>query len=262
VELLLLKLTLTPLLIGGASLAARRWGPSVGGWITALPLTSGPVTLYLALDRGSTFATSAARGSLAALLGDAAFGLTYGWLARRHGWQVSLLGGFGAFGIVTVLLSPAISAPLFVLFIVVDVGMIVLLRMAPPAIEALDPGPMPAWDIPARIVVGTTAVLTITAIADALGPQLSGVIAALPLYVSVLAVFAHQLEGPEHALGVVRGLQIGLFGTTVFFLIVITTLEPMGPVVAFTGGLAAVAIVQSISLRVLRRSIPVEIEVP
>ena len=41
---LALKLILTPLLIGGASLAARRWGPAIGGWLVSLPLTSGPVT--------------------------------------------------------------------------------------------------------------------------------------------------------------------------------------------------------------------------
>ena len=35
---LVLKLVLTPLLVGGASIAARRWGPSIGGWIVALPL--------------------------------------------------------------------------------------------------------------------------------------------------------------------------------------------------------------------------------
>jgi hypothetical protein len=56
VALLLLKLCLTPILIGGVSLAARRWDPSVGGWLVAMPLTSGPVALYIALDHGNAFA--------------------------------------------------------------------------------------------------------------------------------------------------------------------------------------------------------------
>ena len=37
--LLLLKLVLTPVVVGGASLAVRRWGPAIGGWIVSLPLT-------------------------------------------------------------------------------------------------------------------------------------------------------------------------------------------------------------------------------
>ncbi len=32
-QLLALKLVLTPFLIGGPSLAARRWGPAVAGWL-------------------------------------------------------------------------------------------------------------------------------------------------------------------------------------------------------------------------------------
>jgi hypothetical protein len=31
------KLVVTPLLIGGASLAGRRWGDQLGGWLVALP---------------------------------------------------------------------------------------------------------------------------------------------------------------------------------------------------------------------------------
>src|SRR5579872_1514179 len=40
---LVLKLTVTPVLILTASLASRRWGESIGGWFVGLPLTSGPV---------------------------------------------------------------------------------------------------------------------------------------------------------------------------------------------------------------------------
>ncbi|MFI5262847.1 MAG: hypothetical protein ACHQZR_09870, partial [Candidatus Limnocylindrales bacterium] len=60
--ILVLKLGLTPILIAGASLAARRWGPSMGGWIVALPLTSGPVLVFLAVDHGLPFAASASVG--------------------------------------------------------------------------------------------------------------------------------------------------------------------------------------------------------
>jgi hypothetical protein len=48
-DLVWIKLILTPLAITAIALAGRRWGPAVGGWIAGLPLTSGPVSLYLAL---------------------------------------------------------------------------------------------------------------------------------------------------------------------------------------------------------------------
>lgn len=49
-ESLALKLVLAPALIGAASLAGRRWGPAVSGWLVGLPLTSGPIAFFLRLD--------------------------------------------------------------------------------------------------------------------------------------------------------------------------------------------------------------------
>jgi len=69
-NLLALKLILTPLFVGGATLVARRFGPRVGGWLVGLPLTSGPVAFYLALEQGTGFA---ARAPQATLLGQVSF---------------------------------------------------------------------------------------------------------------------------------------------------------------------------------------------
>jgi hypothetical protein len=67
-SLLAVKLVPTPLVVLAASLAARRWGDVVGGWLVGLPLTSGPVALFLARERGPAFAADAAAGSLAGVL--------------------------------------------------------------------------------------------------------------------------------------------------------------------------------------------------
>ena len=48
-EILVLKLVVTPLLIAAATLVARRWGPGVGGWLAGFPLTSAPVSVFFAL---------------------------------------------------------------------------------------------------------------------------------------------------------------------------------------------------------------------
>ncbi len=260
--LLLIKLTLTPILIGGASLAARRWGPSIGGWIVALPLTSGPVALYLALDRGTAFAAGTAEGSIGGLLGDATFALAYGWLARRAGWRVATACGFGAFAAAAIAVAPFVAGPPVLLFGLVAVAMLGCLRLAPPVAETKPAGRMPGWDIPARMAIGTALVLTITEAAAVLGPALSGILAAFPVYVTVLAVFAHRLEGPEQAMGVARGLQLGLFGTICFFLVITTTIERLGVAPAFALGVAATFAVQMVSLRVIRRSIETSVSVP
>jgi hypothetical protein len=262
VALLLLKLSLTPILIGGASLATRRWGPSIGGWLVALPLTSGPVTLYLALDQGNAFAAGAAKGSIAGLLGDATFALAYGLVARRAGWPVSVACGFAAFGVTALGMQPVLPAPALVVFVIVAAAMVLCLALAVPAPAGSDAAPAPAWDIPARMVVGTGIVLAITAAAETLGPSLSGLLAAFPVYVTVLAVFAHHLEGPGSAIHVVRGLQMGLFGTIVFFLVINASIERLGIAAAFGAGLLAVILVQTASLRLLRRPVDPAVGAP
>jgi len=69
---IVLKLVVTPLLIAVATLVARRWGHGVGGWLSGFPLTSAPVSVFLALEQGPAFAAGAAAGTL---LGLAAMGI-------------------------------------------------------------------------------------------------------------------------------------------------------------------------------------------
>src|SRR4051812_50147219 len=93
-ETLLLKLIVTLLLIGAASFAGRRWGETVSGWFIGLPLTSGPVCWFLALEQGTGFAAAAARGCLAGAAAEAGVCLAYGVGARKGG-RVGGIGGGG-----------------------------------------------------------------------------------------------------------------------------------------------------------------------
>ncbi|HJT57053.1 MAG TPA: hypothetical protein VJ761_11200, partial [Ktedonobacteraceae bacterium] len=115
--MLLFKLFLTPVLIGLVSLAGRRWGPAVSGWLVGLPLNSGPVALFLALEQGKTFAAAAAVGTLLGQISVACFCLTYSWLSFRFNWIWSLLISWCVFILLTALLEP-VSVPLIVTFVV------------------------------------------------------------------------------------------------------------------------------------------------
>ncbi|QHS10034.1 hypothetical protein [Sinimarinibacterium sp. NLF-5-8] len=46
------KLFASPLLIGLASLAGRRWGPTAAGLLGGLPLVGGPVIIAIWLEQG------------------------------------------------------------------------------------------------------------------------------------------------------------------------------------------------------------------
>src|SRR5439155_21324459 len=83
---LALKLVLTPALIAIATLAGRRFGPSIGGWLVGLPFTSGPVSLFLALEQGTSFAAAAASGSIAGAAASALFAGVSAAVPPRAGW--------------------------------------------------------------------------------------------------------------------------------------------------------------------------------
>ena len=86
--LLLIKLLFTPLLMVTVSWSARRWGPGIGGLLAGLPLTSGPISIYLWAEQGPGFAAAAAGNSLLSLTPVALFSVVYsrlGFLAISIG---------------------------------------------------------------------------------------------------------------------------------------------------------------------------------
>ena len=81
--LLLFKLFATPTIIVVAGWASARWGASAGGWMAGLPLTTGPISVFLVIEYGPVFALEAALGTRVAILAIAAFVIGYVTAARR-----------------------------------------------------------------------------------------------------------------------------------------------------------------------------------
>ncbi len=132
-----LKLVLTPALIAAASLAGRRWGPAISGWLVGLPFTSGPIAFFLALAHGNSFATAAAVGTLAGTLSQTAFCLAYAWVAmcldtrrNRRPPLLALAAGTLAFVAATILLA-RFPLPLAPLVPAVVVALLLALRLMP-----------------------------------------------------------------------------------------------------------------------------------
>jgi len=257
VDTLVLKIVLTPALIGMASLAGRRFGPAVGGWLVGFPLTSAPVALFLTLSHGPAFAAAAAAGTMAGTVSQAAFCVVYSWLARRHRWPLPLAVSSLAFAVSTAALGLVTLSPL-PLFATVVTALAVALYLMPggrgvPRAQQAGAVAPPGWDLPARMVVASFFVVLLTGIAPALGPQLTGLLAPFPLYGAVLAVFAHALEGPGPATAVLRGMLTGLFGFAGFFLVLATCLEDWGLIAAFAAAIALTLAVQAIAFWTLER---------
>jgi len=104
-NILALKLILAPIIIGSASLAGRRWGPAVSGWIVGMPLTSGPIIFFVALSHEIAFAANAALGVLSGGLSLVAYALTYSWLAVKFRWRIAITGSLLVFSLGTAMLQ-------------------------------------------------------------------------------------------------------------------------------------------------------------
>ncbi len=244
-DTLVLKLVLTPVLIAAASLAGRRWGQGVGGWLVGLPLTSGPVAFFLALDQGVGFAAAVAAGSLAGAIAEAVFCLAYGWSAAR-GWVVALAAASIAFALVGLGLQ-RLDWPPLALAVAVFATLGLALWCLPKRASVTAIPPPPRWDLPARMVITTMLVVGLTALAPTLGPRLSGLLATFPVYAAILTVFAHR-AGPAPAVQVLRGLLLGLFSFGAFFLVLGGSIERLGIAAGFGAATAAALVVQMGSL--------------
>jgi hypothetical protein len=248
---LALKLVLTPALIGGATLAGRRWGQSVGGWLVGLPLTTGPVAFFIALDHGAAFAAAAVVGSLVGAIAETAFTVAYGWSATRRGWPAALVSGSAAYAVTAALLQPLDLGPA-ALFALVVAALALSLRLMPAAIARETPAVPPPWDLPARMVLATAVVLALTALAPRLGARWSGLLATYPLFAAILTAFGHHVQGADAALGVLRGLLFGLFSFGAFCLVLAVGLVPLGIAGAFAAAVVVALLVQGIALWRLR----------
>ena len=107
--LIAVKLLLAPNFVVGASLAARRFGPRIGGLVAGLPLVAGPILLVYALAHGRAFAAGAAAGTLLGLVSLTAFVVVYARLAGRLFWGASMLAGWLAFVLATVVVQRAVG---------------------------------------------------------------------------------------------------------------------------------------------------------
>jgi hypothetical protein len=258
---LALKLVVTPTLIALATLAGRRFGPSISGWLVGLPFTSGPVSLFVAIEQGTGFAAAAASGSIAGAAAAAVFAVVYAAMARRTGWLATLVVASLVFivsiaALRALALGGELPLPLLALYVATIAATLVAVALipGPGALPSADPAPV--WDLPARMIVATGLVLVITAFAPLIGPQLTGLITTYPVYASVLAAFAHAQRGPEAATHVVRGLCFGLLAFATFFFVIGAAIDRLGIPIAFAGAIVTALVVQASTLRRLRKEAP------
>jgi hypothetical protein len=233
----LLQIAVTPVLVAAVSLAARFWGPGIGGILMGLPWFTGPTLYLLILNRGIEFGVGAAIGVLVGVTCVAAFILAYGSAARFAGWRWCLAAAVAAFfAAAWATGDPALLAragPDTLAQLAAAAGgaaasLVVALTLLPrPRLSAL-PRALPWWDIPVRMAATAALVAALMLGADALGPRLAGVLSTFPVIVTVVGSFTHHRWGRDAVWRTLRGITASLSGFILFFLVVGAALPTFG----------------------------------
>jgi len=237
-SLLPFKLIVTPILIVATSLVARRWGPKLGGLLAGLPLTSAPVSVFLAIEQGLPFAAQAALGTLVGVASVGTFCLAYSMTARHRGWRLCTIAGIACFLLVTATFR-MFSVGLVSGATLTASTLTAVLLALPRAVVAPPVQKPSVWDLPSRALVATSLVLLLTGAAPFIGAQLVGLLSPFPVFANVLAAFTHAHDGANASTLLLRGVILSSFGFAAFFLVVAWGLPVLG--IAITYSLATLA---------------------
>jgi len=249
-DLFTLKLVATPILMLFVSLAVKKWGSFVGGILSGLPLTSGPVAIFLSLEQGPAFAAQSACAALSGLAAVLAAYLGYLFLSRRLSIWATCLSALIIFACSSAILMFISALPLtIVISLIIILAIIYFTRNLPSDISKTATS---FWDIPLRMLTATMLLFAITSSAHAIGPQLSGLLSPVPVIAWPLTVFAHRHGGSKEMMRLVRGNAVSAVGVILFYLIISGLILRIGILTTFVMAFMASICVTVLLTRVLR----------
>nr|MBP8311044.1 hypothetical protein [Burkholderiaceae bacterium] len=204
-----------PIFLMLVTMAGRRWGPGVAGWLAGLPVVAGPILYFIALENGAAFASAAAASSTAAVFASVTFSVVYAHVSQRRDWPVALVLAVLAWICAAALLNRLPADPLACLGVALA-ALLIAPRLFPapvPLAAAIRSG---SGELALRMAAGAMMTLFVTYLAGTLGSSWSGLLAVFPTLGSVLAVFSHRTQGAGYAATLLRAMATGLYSFAAF----------------------------------------------
>ncbi|MGC4052661.1 MAG: hypothetical protein QM757_25300 [Paludibaculum sp.] len=147
--------------------------------IATLPISLGPVLVFLALDHGPDFIAGSALGTMNANATHASFVLSYVLLAQRHGVVASLGGAFAIWvGVAAASAQPGTAGAAADGAHRARTSFVVHLLVRPYLkVRAKPPAGISRYAIPIRAACVAALVGIVTGLSERVGPQWSGILA-------------------------------------------------------------------------------------
>jgi len=238
VSILLLRLLLTPTLVVLVSYIQKRWGHAIGGRVIGLPLSTGPFLILIYLMNGAGQTAMAAHGVVAGQIAVVTYCYVFTFVSWRKAWPIALLTGWFIAGLADFTLTHLYSTWLAGAT-VVFVSAIAIKFWPRPLTDDQSMRFPQWWETPMKALIAGTLVATLTKIKDVIGVQEAGVLASMPVILSVLAPTTVRTYGPAAVSELLRGTTKSLGGSVMFSTVVAATITAVPAPVAFALGLAA-----------------------
>lgn len=236
-----------------ASRATERLGPFLGSMIATLPVSTGPVYVFLAMDHDAHFISECARMSVAGVAATVAFISAYAVASRHFATLLSWLAATTAWFVVALLLQlrewTFIEAcALFAASFAVAIRALRRYTVAVPMAQM----PRVRYDLALRAGLVACMVVATTYAGNLLGPAATGVLATYPVvFTSLVLILQPRCGGPFTASLLVSSLK-GLIGFGIALVVLHLAAARLSSAWALLIALA-VAVGWNIALVLLRR---------
>lgn len=229
---LVTKMAITALFVSAATIIAERLGAAVGALVATLPVSAGPVYVFLALDHDPTFVSATAIVSLALNAATAIFVTVYVLVAQRRPLWVSVSLASTVWLATALALGPVhwTAGSAFILNVVVF-GLCLFI-VEPFSLVRMPPTARPWYDLVIRAVIVTLLVGAVVILSFRIGPSGSGVLAVFPvIYMSIMVTLHPRVGGPATAAVLANAIP-GLAGFGGALLTLHLTAVPLGSALA------------------------------
>jgi len=231
---LVLKMAVTGLFVTLATVVAERLGPTVGALVATLPVSAGPVYVFLALDHDAAFISASAVASLALNAITAIYVTIYVLLAQRRTMWISVSLALAVWLPAALVLGSiqwtAWSA--FILNLVVFT--LCFFIVEPFTFVPMPSATRPWYDFVVRSGMVALLVAAVVMLSFRIGPTGSGVLAVFPvIYTSIMVILHHRVGGPATAAVLANAIP-GLAGFGAALLTLHLAAVPLGTVAALS----------------------------
>ena len=238
---LILRMAVTAAFLLAATITAERAGPLIGGLVATLPISAGPVYIFLALDHGAHFIGASALGSLVSNGINIVFALVYALLAQKRSLAVSLSSAFAVWvGLNWLTSFVAWTLPAAILFNAAVFG--IALWLSASLRHVRSPQVKARWqDLVMRAAMVALLVGTVVTLSYHIGPTASGNLAVFPIVLTSIILILHRRVGGPPTAAVMANAVIGLGGFGVACITLNLAADPFGAVLALSLTLAVSA---------------------